>query len=259
MSLGGETAPRRPWAGGLPNQTLSPGDPRAQSLKRGRDGYRHERLDQTRRHPRAQEKAPGRRTTQRWHWPPAPAARVSPGTPEHSSPGKRGAHGFLSVATWGSRCPQPLIDSAPSPAGPDTRHHPNPLTPDRAPGLPHPLPGTRCKRPPMVTAQGLPSRRHASYSCWKDTPVLLSLQAAHPRHTRAHTHTHTHTGPGTRPAPRAWGQASAAAGAVHPRGRPSSSTSPWLPGSRPDTSVPKRLGRCVWEKGAGPSESYKST
>ena len=192
MSLGGETAPRRPWAGGLPNQTLSPGDPRAQSLKRGRDGYRHERLDQTRRHPRAQEKAPGRRTTQRWHWPPAPAARVSPGTPEHSSPGKRGAHGFLSVATWGSRCPQPLVDSAPSPAGPDTRHHPNPLTPDRAPGLPHPLPGTRCKRPPMVTAQGLPSRRHASYSCWKDTPVLLSLQAAHPRHTRAHTHTHTH-------------------------------------------------------------------
>ena len=190
MSLGGGTAPRRPRAGGFPDQTLSLGDPQAQNLKRGRDGYRHERLDQTRRHPWAQEKAPGRPTTQRWHWPPTPAARVSPGTPEHSSPGKTRAHGFLSAATWGSHCPQPLVDPAPSPAGPDTRHHPDPLTPDRGLGPP-PAPRDALQASPHGHGSGAAVQvRHASYSCWKHTPVLLGLQAAHCRHTRTHAHTH---------------------------------------------------------------------
>lgn len=183
---------------------------------------------------------------QHWHWLPTLTAwSLPPGTPEHSSPGNREAHGLLPTATRGSPRVSPLPTLPTAPCRPEhsyTQPRPRPAQ----------TPGTTLTLSPQTgrlgTAASVPDGhgsgaafwvRYAPYSCWKGhTCAARPSGVTPPTHVRAHTHTRA-PGPGLTPA-----------GAVHPRGSRRAA---------PTRLSPRGLGGVCGNKGAGPSESYRST
>lgn len=137
------------------------------------------------------------------HWLPTLTAWSLPtGTPEHSSPGNREAHGLLPTAARGSPRVSPL------PTLPTASCRPEHWYTQPRPRLAQ-TPGTTLtlsrQTGRLGTAASVPDGhgsgaafwvRYVPYSCWKGHTCAARPSGVTPP---THVRTRTHTGPGTRP------------------------------------------------------------